>query len=296
MQVGGFDQTQKARRNETIGRLNWTRQDLAGFSFETGGEAVLNTLDSDVELFVVEEDGSRSRIDLPVDSAKVKEKRGELFVNLGRQLNPALRLDAGMRFEYSHLTVSGDTTADRKLRFWKPSATLDWKPGGGWHTQLSVKRTVAQLDFFDFVTVAELSTDRVNAGNANLQPQRAWEFRMTVDRPILWRGPGQARPRTRPDHHAPGPDLIFDESGQGFDAPGNIGSGKHSFAQLTVDAPLAACGTGFGQGQRARPRTGSRTRSAARAATSPASIPLGMERRRPPRHGPLVLRLRDQRP
>src|SRR5215203_2115633 len=32
VQVGGFQQTQKARRNETIGRLNWTRQNLSGFS------------------------------------------------------------------------------------------------------------------------------------------------------------------------------------------------------------------------------------------------------------------------
>ena len=39
-----------------------------------------NTLDNTTELFVVEEDGTRTRIDLPIDSAKVKEKRGEAFV------------------------------------------------------------------------------------------------------------------------------------------------------------------------------------------------------------------------
>jgi hypothetical protein len=245
VQVGGFDQTQKAKRNETIGRLNWTRQDLAGFSFEAGGEAVLNTLDSDVELFEVQEDGSRVREDLPVDSAKVKEKRGEIFVNLGRQLNPALRLDTGIRFEYSHLTVSGDTTANRKLRFWKPNTTIDWKPGGGWHTQLSVKRTVAQLDFFDFISVAELSADRVNAGNANLQPQRAWEFRLTADRPIF--GDGLFKLDLGHDRISMLQDriLIFDEDGEGFDAPGNIGTGKHSFAQLTVDAPLGSLWNGL---------------------------------------------------
>ncbi len=245
VQVGGFDQTQKAKRDETIGRLNWTRQNLAGFSFEAGGEAVLNTLDSDVELFEVEEDGSRVREDLPIDSAKVKEKRGELFVNAGRQLSPALRLDAGMRFEYSHLTVSGDATANRKLRFWKPNATLDWKPGGGWHTQFSVRRTVAQLDFYDFVTVAELSTDRVNAGNANLQPQRAWEFRLTAERPIL--GDGLFKLDLGHDRISMLQDriLIFDEDGEGFDAPGNIGTGKHSFAQLTLDAPLGRLWNGL---------------------------------------------------
>ena len=238
VQVGGFEQTQKAKRDETIGRLSWNRQNLGGFSVEAGGEAVLNTLDSAVDLFVVEEDGSRTRIDLPIDSARVKEKRAEGFVNVGRNLTPALRVDAGMRYEYSHLTVSGDATANRKLRFWKPSATIDWKPGGGWHTQFSIKRTVAQLDFYDFVTVAELSTDRVNAGNENLQPQRAWELRFTADRPLF--GDGLVKLELGYDHISMLQDrvLIFDDEGNAFDAPGNIGTGKHMFAQLNVDAPL----------------------------------------------------------
>ncbi len=242
--VGGFEQTQKAKRNETIGRLSWTRPDLAGFSFETGGEAVLNTLDSAVDLFVIEE-GERARIDLPIDHATVKEKRAEVFVNVGRSLSPALRVDAGLTYEFSKLSVRGDTTADRTLRFLKPKATVDWKPGGGWHTQLSVSRTVAQLDFFDFISAAELSTDRVNAGNANLLPQRAWVVRLTVDRPIL--GEGLAKIELGQDRISLLQDriLIFDESGNGFDAPGNIGSGKRSFAKLTLDAPLGRLWSGL---------------------------------------------------
>jgi hypothetical protein len=247
VQIGGFEQTQQADRDETIARLNWTRQDLGGISFEAGGEAVLNTLDNATELFVVEEDGSKTRIDLPIDSAKVKEKRGEAFVNVGRQLNPALRVEAGMRYEYSHLTVSGDATADRKLKFWKPSATIDWKPGGGWHTQFSIKRTVAQLNFFDFVTVADLSGDRVNAGNQNLQPQRAWEARFTADRPIL--GDGLLKLDLGYDHISLLQDRVLicdpDDPDECFDAPGNIGTGKHAFARLTVDAPLGRLWSGL---------------------------------------------------
>jgi hypothetical protein len=243
--VGGFEQTQKAKRNETIGRLRWTRQDLAGFSFETGGEAVLNTLDSTVDLFGIDPDGERVRIDLPIDHAKVKEKRAEVFVTVGRSLSPSLRLDAGLTYEFSKLSVRGDTSADRTLKFLKPSATLDWKPGGGWHTQLSIRRTVAQLDFYDFISVAELSADRVNAGNANLQPQRAWEIRLTADRPIFGNGLlkldlGHDRISMLQDRI-----LVFDDTGQGFDAPGNIGTGKRSFAQLTVDAPLGTLWSGL---------------------------------------------------
>ncbi len=243
IQVGGFEQTQEAARDETIGRLTWNRQNLGGFSVELGAEAVLNTLDNTTQLFIVNEDGSKTPEDLPVDSARVKEKRGEAFVNIGRNLTPSFRVDAGLRYEYSHLTVTGDASADRKLRFWKPSVTLDWKPGGGWHTQFSIKRTVAQLNFFDFVTVADLSGDRVNAGNADLQPQRAWELRLTAERPIL--GDGMVKLDLGYDHISLLQDRVLvchevegEEDEVCFDAPGNIGTGKHAFATLTVDAPL----------------------------------------------------------
>ena len=243
--VGGFEQTQEARLNETIGRLNWSHQDLAGFSFEAGGEAVLNTLDSAVDLFVIDSDGERTRIDLPIDSATVREKRGEAFVNAGRSLSPALRIDAGLTFEYSRLKVRGDATADRALSFLKPNATIDWKPGGGWHTQFSIRRNVAQLDFYDFISAAELSNDRVNAGNQNLVPQRAWEFRLTVDRPLL--GDGLVKLDLGHDLISLLQDrvLIFDEDGRAFDAPGNIGTGRRSFARLTVDAPLNSLWAGL---------------------------------------------------
>ena len=244
--VGGSEQTQVAQLNETIGRLSWTRQDLWGLSWEAGGEAVLNTLDNSTELFFVQLDGSKVEADLPVADAKVKEKRGEVFVNVGKSFNPNLRVDTGLRYEFSHLTVSGDAEADRRLKFLKPSITLDWKPGGNWHTQFSVKRTVAQLNFYDFVTVAELSADRINAGNENLQPQRAWEFRATVDRPIL--GDGLVKLDLGYDHISMFQDrvLITDpDTGQRFDAPGNIGTGKHLFAILTVDAPLSAVWSGL---------------------------------------------------
>ena len=239
VQNGGFEQSQVAQRNETIGRLGWIRQNLAGFSVEVGGEAALNTLDNTTELFVVEEDGSKTRIDLPVDRAKVKEKRGEVFINVGKTFSPGLRVDGGLRYEFSHLTVSGDALADRKLKFLKPSLSVDWKPGGGWHGLFSIRRTVAQLNFYDFVTVAELSTDRVNAGNENLQPQRTWEFRATADHPLF--GEGLVKLDLGFDLISEFQDRVLIEdpaTGNLFDAPGNIGTGKDLFATLTVDAPL----------------------------------------------------------
>ncbi len=240
--LGGFEQLQDAKRNETILRLNWTRSNLAGFSFESGVEGALNTLDHKVDLFEILPGGARDRIDLPLDEATVREKRGEAYVRMGRQLSKAIRLDGGVNYEYSQLKVRGDTEADRTLKFWKPSLTLDWKGGKGWHGQLSVRRNVAQLDFYDFISSAELSTDRINAGNANLVPQQAWEFRGTLERPLL--GDGLVKLDVGYDLVSEVQDriLIFDDDGNGFDAPGNLGTGKHYFASLNIDAPLARLG------------------------------------------------------
>jgi hypothetical protein len=150
-----------------------------------------------------------------------------------------------VNYEFSELKVRGDATADRTLKFLKPHITFDWKPGGGWHTQLSVKRTVAQLDFYDFISFGELSTSRVNGSNADLQPQRSWEFRASIEHPLLGDGlfkldVGQDLVSLLQDRI-----LIFDEEGNAFDAPGNLGTGKRTFATLTLDAPLGSLWSGL---------------------------------------------------
>ena len=241
--LGGFEQLQDAQRNESILRLTWSRSNLGGFSVDTGSEFALNTLDHEVQFSQILEGGTPVRINLPVDEAKVKERRAEPFINIGRQLSSSIRLDAGLTYEYSKISVRGDVNEDREpLKFWKPSLTLDWKAGGGWHGQLSAKRTVAQLDFYDFISSAELSADRVNAGNPDLVPQQTWEFRGMVEHPLL--KDGVAKLDVGYDLITDFQDrvLIFDELGRGFDAPGNIGTGKRYFAELTLDAPMAQLG------------------------------------------------------
>ena len=232
--IGGFEQGSTSQRDETVARLNWTRADLGGFSVETGAEAALNTLDYHNDLFILGPGGTRTRIDLPIDNATVSERRGEVYVKAGRQLSKVLRLDAGLNYELSNLKVRGDTTADRSLKFLKPSFTLDWKPAGGWHSQLTISRTVAQLDFFDFISAAELSNDRVNGGNANLLPQRAWEARLSIDHALFKTG------LIKLDAGYDRIDMLQDRilTDDGFDAPGNIGTGTRGFVALAIDAPL----------------------------------------------------------
>jgi len=235
---GGFEQSVHARQDETIGRVSWSRSDLWGFSFEAGGEAAYNKLDDKVDLFSIDENGEKVRISLPIADATVSEKRGELFVNVGKNLSSSLRIDGGINYEFSNLKVSGDASAQRTLKFLKPNLAIDWKPGGGWHGRLSVRRTVAQLNFFDFISIGDLSTKRLNGSNADLEPQRTWELRATAEHSLL--GEGLFKLDVGYDLISMLQDriLIFDDDGNAFDAPGNLGTGKRSFATLTLDMPL----------------------------------------------------------
>ena len=242
---GGFEQLIDAKRNETIGRVSWSRSNLLGLSFEVGAEGSYNTLDNHTTLSEVDEDGTKVPIDLPIADATVKEKRGEVYVSVGKTISPALRIDGGVNYEFSNLKVRGDATADRTLKFLKPNLTLDWKPGSGWHTQFSVKRTVAQLDFYDFISFGDLSAKRINGGNADLEPQRTWEFRATVDHPLF--GDGLFKLDIGHDLVSKLQDrvLLCDEDNKCFDAPGNLGTGKRYFASLTLDAPLGTLWNGL---------------------------------------------------
>jgi hypothetical protein len=232
--VGGFQQLSNSQRNESIGRLTWSDPKLLGFQFESGAEVAWNTLDFNLNLFTFDESGAKTRVDLPLDNARVTELRGEFWINGSRPLSKTLRMDLGLNYEMSRLEVSGDATADRKLQFPKPSITLDWQPGHGWDTELILRRTVAQLDFFDFISVADLASNQVSGGNANLQPQRSWEGRFSVEHPLF--GQGKARLELGYNLISLLQDRIL--TPDGFDAPGNIGTGRQMFADLTLDAPL----------------------------------------------------------
>ena len=83
---GGFAQNLNDRLDERVVRTVWNRPDVAGWAVETGGELVINTLRSRVDLFALGAGGTPTRIDLPVDDATVKERRGEAFVNAGKAL------------------------------------------------------------------------------------------------------------------------------------------------------------------------------------------------------------------
>lgn len=236
--TGGFVQGIDLQRDETVLRTVWSHRNIAGWSVEAGIEGALNKLGSDVVFEVINASGTRTRIDLPIDQAVVTERRGELFANAGRSVTGRLRLDLGLTYEASRLTVTGDARSARSLSFLKPKASFDWRPAAGWHAQFSLARTVAQLNFEDFISFAELTNERVNGGNAELLPQRAWEARGSVEHTIL--GDGKVRIEAGYQRIS----LLQDRvpTPEGFDAPGNLGTGTLRFVKGIADLPLGQFG------------------------------------------------------
>jgi outer membrane receptor protein involved in Fe transport len=234
--LGGFEQVVDDKATEAVARLSWSKG-IAGWSFETGGELVVNRLASEVALAELAPDGGSTPIDLPLADVVVKEVRGEAFVTAGRPLSPFVRLDLGLTGELSRLTVSGDADEDRRLTFWKPSLVLDWRPGKA-RFQVSAKRSVDQLDFQDFVSAAEFANDRVDGGNAELVPESAWELLATFEHPLL--GSGLVKASLGYDFVSDVVDRV--PTPEGLDAPGNLGSGRRFNAGASIDIPVTAIG------------------------------------------------------
>lgn len=234
--LGGTTHLLDDRLDERVARISWTSTDAQGWSLELGGEGAYNKLTSDSRLFAIEENDSLTPIELPIEQATVKETRFEGFVNAGRQLG-RVQTDFGLVYEHSKLTVSGDASASRTLGFLKPKASFSMQ-AGQWQLQLIAERTVAQLDFSDFVSIAEVNDDRVSGGNAELVPQRAWEFLASANRPIL--GDGRIKLEVGYNRISMIQDRVPTEDG--FDAPGNLGSGYSLIVRGNADVPLSRFG------------------------------------------------------
>lgn len=234
--LGGTAHLLDDRLEERVVRLSWAQPDFRRWTVELGGEGAHNKLTSDTAFFAVNSDNERTQIVLPIEDAVVKESRFEGFINAGREFG-RVQADFGLVYEHSTLLLTGDASASRTLGFLKPNASLHIQ-AGQWQFQLSAERTVAQLNFGDFVSVAEVNDDRVSGGNSELVPQRAWEFLVSANRPIL----GDGRIQIEAGYHwiSMIQDRVPTEGG--FDAPGNLSSGSSLIIRSNADIPLSSFG------------------------------------------------------
>lgn len=215
---------------ETIARGLFRRKGEAS-SMEVGAEATLNTFVSRAALF--END---VEVPLPAANVRIEEQRGEAFANGSWQPSSRVTLEAGLRFEASRLTQSGDSQLSRTFTALKPRALARYVPGPRDEIRLLIEREVGQLDFGDFVSDASVTSDAITAGNRDLQPESLWRAELAWERHI---GAGSIVLTGRHEWVSHLVDRIAVVSPEGvFDSVGNIGRARRSELEGDANLPL----------------------------------------------------------
>ncbi len=225
---------------ESIIRSSYSWPLTGAQNLELGIEGAKNTLNQEVQLFEVLPDGTLDPIDVFNSDSDVEENRYEFFSTHFWQLREDIGLESALNFEYSKIEQSGiDVDNERSFTYIKPRFDLRWDLNDLTQLRGSLERTVSQLDFSDFVATFDNDDDQVDAGNPNLEPEKAWEYKFTVER------------RLRDDGGVIEAQLFYNDIEDHIDkvaatdiisAPGNIGDATLYGVRLTGSWRLAPIG------------------------------------------------------
>jgi len=168
---------------EAILRSSYSWPINATQNVELGLEGAINTLEKDVQLFEVLVDGSLEPVEVFNSDSDVEENRYEFFSTHFWQMADKLALESAFNVEYSKIEqVGADVDNARSFTYMKPRFDLRWDIDDSNQLRGSVERTVSQLNFSDFVARFNNDDDQLNAGNPNLEPEKAWEWKLTYER------------------------------------------------------------------------------------------------------------------
>ena len=204
-------------------------------SLDIGAEVAFNSLDKSVALDV-NVDGVLESVDLPTPDSKVKEKRGEFYVTHFWTVSEKIALETVLNMEYSNIGQVGSAVDQSRSFFYaKPRLELRYAVSASDQLRVSVERTASQLDFEDFVANFDNDDDRLDAGNPNLVPEKAWVLNATYEH-RLPKDAGLASLK------------LFYENIDDFidrivvtpttDGPGNIGNAKKYGVEVTTSNRL----------------------------------------------------------
>jgi hypothetical protein len=269
--VGSFDGTgdtiassslfqSESESGESIGRTILRYKLSPEWSFEGGGEVAFNYREQQIALTV-----SGSPVALPAADVRVEELRGEVFAQGTWRPDPKLQLEAGVRFERSTITETGDVELERSFNYPKPRVVATWSPTKNDQLRLRVEREVGQLDFEDFISSVDLGTRVLSAGNAELEPDKTWAYEAAFEK-RFW-GSAAAVLTLRHEDITDVVDVfpflaLSDANGDGIPddldnngqpdlqlvtGPGNIGDGTNDVIELNVTLPLENVGIKGGE-------------------------------------------------
>ena len=221
---------------ETIGRLSARTSPSKQLTLQVGAEGAYNFLDGDTAYTL-------NGVPVPIPSAKVhvEETRGEFFGQATYKPLANLTLEAGVRFETSDISETGDSPQERSFFYAKPRFTAAYDIDKDTQLRLRVEKKVGQLDFSSFVSSTNFAQNQVNAGNPNLRPDQRWQYEAALER-RFW-GKGSVVVTVLHEEIDDVVDLVpIVGPGFAFDAPGNIGSGTSDQLDIEATVPLDKLG------------------------------------------------------
>ncbi len=225
---------------ETIARLEAIWSGSVGHTVQFNLERALNTLDN--TLLQTEDTGAGPIIiDVPGANSRVEEVRWDVLLKDTWTLGD-YQFEYGLGAEVSTITQTGDAELERDFSFLKPQLALIYAPGQGKQTWLSLRRTVSQLDFRDFVSSTIFEDDDLALGNPDLSPETTWRLEFGHERRF-----GQDSVVKLTVFHEWVSDVedllplapILDPT---LEAPGNIGDGRRWGVELEGTWPLEGLG------------------------------------------------------
>jgi len=226
--------TSAAATGETIARATVRYLPSPGLTLEGGAEGAYNYLDGKTAFFI-------NGVDQPLPSAtaRVEERRGEVFFQGTWRFDPDWVLEAGARAEFSTISESGSVSLSRSFFYPKPRIVLTWSPDKDTQLRLRYEKVVGQLDFNNFIASANLSATGVTVGNENLRPDQHSQFEISLER-HFW-GKGAVVLTYMHEKIKDVVDFVpIVTPTATFDAPGNIGNGSNEQFTVQLTLPLDA--------------------------------------------------------
>ena len=217
---------------ETIIRFEMDWTGLANHTVQFNSEGAFNSLDG--TLTQIDDVGAGPiEIDIPGANSMVEEIRGDFLLKDTWTLGK-VELDYGLGFEVSEISQSGDAEQKRSFSFLKPQGVITYTSDQGNQTRMSVLREIAQLNFSDFVSVAEFEDDDIALGNPDLIPDTTWIAQLLHER----RFGEEAVVKISVFHHWISDVIDLIPVTDTFEATGNIGKGRRWGAEIETSIPL----------------------------------------------------------
>ena len=236
-----FETRSRNRPSEAVARIQNDLGMLTGHAIQFGGEIAYNRLDAQ---FSAASSVAGAVTSFPASDVLVEEVRIEPFVTDVWTLDPAWTIEVGAIAEFSKLTLSGDSLASRQFKFLKPRAAATWTVDRQTTFEFRAERQVEQLDFDEFATSLDVGLgNEVDAGNAELVPEKTTTFSALVRHKFLERGSIQFRADYQlvSDTQDLVPITLRDAAGNitaQFDGAGNIGDSKRWNGELEITLPF----------------------------------------------------------